>query len=171
MRSHHHITSPFMGQGGSSTIHRAECSPVRASTAHPPRQAPSALQLDRVQTGLEGLPELGGKVSSRKQPSLPLPATTSLTHLLTGCHVPQLNNSILEFLLSHNGNKGDARFLTVLQLIQELGVLLVQYFCLEWNQSTVLYSARACFSAPHHHSPRHSGPVAIWWLWMYAQTG
>lgn len=77
MRSHNHVTSPFMGRGGSNTIHRAECSPVRASTAHPPHQTPSALQLDRVGPGLEGLPELGGKVSSHH--SLSQPPRASLT--------------------------------------------------------------------------------------------
>lgn len=78
------------------------------------------------------------------------PSESPEPHLLPGCHHPQLHNSILELLLSHNGHKGDARVLAVLQLIQELGVLLVQYFCLEGNQSTRLLSALACCSVPHH---------------------
>lgn len=57
-------------------------------------------------------------------------------YLLPGCHNPQLDNSIFELLLTHNGDKRDACVLTVLQLIQQLGVLLVQHLCLGESQST-----------------------------------
>lgn len=102
---------------------------------------------------------------------------SSSPHLLPGCHDPQLDNSILELLLSHNGHKGDARILAVLQLIQELGVLLVQYFCLEGNQNTTLLSALACCSVPHCHTsiPRPvqllSGEQEVCMDWLTSKAG
>lgn len=52
------------------------------------------------------------------------------TYLLSTGHIAQFDDSIFQLLFPQNGHQGDAGLLTVLQLSQKLGVLLIQYLSL-----------------------------------------
>lgn len=52
------------------------------------------------------------------------------SYLLALGHVAQFDDSIFELLFAQNGHQRDACLLTVLQLSQELGVLLIQHLSL-----------------------------------------
>lgn len=49
------------------------------------------------------------------------------TYLLSVGHVAQFDDSVLQLLFPQNGHQWDAGLLTVLQLSQKLGVLLIQH--------------------------------------------
>lgn len=56
------------------------------------------------------------------------------SYLLAVGNVAQFDDSIFELLFPQNGHQGNARLLTVLQLSQKLGVLLIHHLSLEGEQ-------------------------------------
>ena len=54
-----------------------------------------------------------------------------LTHFLPGASVSDLDPSTSLLLLTHNNEQGHCLTLTVLELVQQLRVLLVQHLCLQ----------------------------------------